>query len=124
MDRIAACVVVFALATASASSGGPQRVSVRVSPVVALAPALLTVRTTIEPSEDNRRLSISLDSEDFSTSSEIPLAGVNASRLSVIEFRDVPSGVYEVRAVVVGSLGPIASTMQFVRIQPALGRAR
>jgi hypothetical protein len=122
MHRVFACVVVFALATASISSGGTQRVSVKVSPTVALEPALLTVRTTVEPSEDNRFLSVALDSENYSTASEIPLHGLNASRLSVLEFREVPSGVYEVSAVVVGARGPLASTTQIVRIQPAFGR--
>jgi len=78
----------------------------------------------LEPSDENRRLSVTLDSEGYSTSSDIPLEGRNSARLNVIELRDVPSGLYEVRAELSGMNGPIATTLQVVKIQPAPGRAR
>jgi hypothetical protein len=65
-----------------------------------------------------------VDSGDYSTSSEIPLEGRHSARLNVIEIRDVPSGLYEVRAVLIGSHGPIATTMQLVKIEPAAGQQR
>lgn len=89
-----------------------------------MAPAFLTIRTTIEPNEDNRRLNVVVDSGDYTTSSEIPLEGRNAARLNVIELKDVPSGLYEVSAVLIGSRGPIASTMQLVKIEPEAGHQR
>jgi hypothetical protein len=122
MHRITACLVVFGIALASASSQGSERVSVRVSPTVALAPAQLTIRTTIEPRDENRLLIVSLISDEYSTSSDVQLEGRNAARLSVLQVRDVPSGLYEVRAVLVGQTGPLASTTQLVKIQPAPGR--
>jgi len=99
---------------------GP-RVAIRVSPAVAFAPAVLTVRTTVEPSDNNRMLSIEVDSSTYRRSSEIPLDGKNAQRTSVIELRDVPIGLYEVRAVLVGQSGPIARTMQLVKVEAAAG---
>lgn len=99
---------------------GP-RVAIRVSPAVAFAPAVLTVRTTVEPSDNNRMLSIEVDSSTYRRTSEIPLDGKNAQRTSVIELRDVPIGLYEVRAVLVGQSGPIARTMQLVKVEAAAG---
>jgi hypothetical protein len=103
---------------------GNQRLAIRVSPVVAMEPAALTIRATVEPSDENRKLSVVLDSEGYSSSSDIPLEGRNAARLNVVEIRDVPSGLYEIRAVLTGSSGPIASTIQVVKIQPAPGGRR
>ena len=102
---------------------GTARIAIHVTPVVAMEPALLTIRTTVEPSDENRKLSITIDSDAYTSSSDIPLEGRNAARLSVVEIRDVPSGSYEVRAVLSGTRGPIASSMQVVKIQPAVGRA-
>jgi hypothetical protein len=106
------------------SLGGAERVTIRVSPTVAMAPALLTIRTTIEPNDDNRLLRVNVDSGGYSTSSDIPLEGRSAPRLNVVQVKNVPSGVYEVRAVLVGSTGPRATTMQLVRIAPAAGQPR
>jgi hypothetical protein len=90
-----------------------------------MEPAALTIRATVEPSDENRRLSVTLDSNGgYSTSSDIPLEGRNSARLNVVELRDVPSGLYEVRAVLMGSTGPLAATLQVVKIQPAPGRSR
>ena len=53
---------------------GP-RVAIRVSPAVAFAPAVLTVRTTVEPSDENRLLTIEVDSSTYRRTSEIPFDG-------------------------------------------------
>ena len=123
MNRVFLVALLLTLVVAP-SVKGSQRVAIRVSPVVAMEPAALTIRATIEPSDDNRRLSVTLDSDSYSTSSDIPLEGRNSARLSVLELRDIPSGLYEVRAVLSGARGPIASTIQIVKIQPAPGRSR
>ena len=113
-----------ALMVSAPSLNGTQRVAIHVSPAVAMEPAQLTIRTTIEPNDANRKLSVTIDSGAYSSSSDVPLEGRNAARLNVMEIRDVPSGLYEVRAVVSGSTGPLAETMQLVKIQPGVGRAR
>jgi hypothetical protein len=123
MNRLFVVALLFTLVVAP-SLRGSQRVALRVSPVVAMEPAALTIRATVEPSDENRKLSVTLDSDDYSTSSDIPLEGRNSARLNVLEIRDVPSGLYEIRAVVSGTSGPIASTIQVVKIQPAPGRSR
>lgn len=123
MNRFFLVALLFAVVVAPPVKGS-QRVAIKVSPVVAMEPAALTIRATVEPSDENRRLSVTLDSEGYSTSSDIPLEGRNSARLNVIELRDVPSGLYEVRAELSGMNGPIASTLQVVKIQPAPGRSR
>jgi hypothetical protein len=115
-------VALFSTVTiAVLSSDAGPRVAIRVSPAVAFAPAVLTVRTTVEPSDNNRMLSIEVDSSTYRRTSEIPLDGKNAQRTRVIELRDVPIGLYEVRAILVGPSGPIARTMQLVKVEAAAG---
>jgi hypothetical protein len=121
MKRFFLIAVLFTLVAVAPSLKGSQRVAIRVSPAVAMEPALLTIRATVEPNDENRKLSLTLESEGYATSSDIPLEGRNSARLNVVEIRDVPSGLYEVRAVLSGPSGPLASTVQVVKIQPAPG---
>lgn len=124
MKKALFATLLFTLAVGAPIANGRSRMSIRVSPAVALAPALLTVRTTIEPSDDNRMLSVQIGSSTYSRTSEIPLDGRSAPRTNVVELRDVPMGLYEVRAVLVGPSGPIATTMQLVKVEPAAGYTR
>jgi len=121
MTKLSVLAVMFAVAMAIPRLGAGPRVAIRVSPAVAFAPAILTVRTTIEPSDDNRMLTIEVDSSSYRRTSEIPLEGKNAQRTCVVELREVPVGLYEVRAVLAGSSGPIARTMQLVKVEAAAG---
>jgi hypothetical protein len=121
MTKLSVLAVMFAVAITVPGVGAGPRVAIRVSPAMAFAPALVTVRATIEPSDDNRMLTIEVDSSTYSRTSEIPLEGKNAQRTNVIELKDVPTGLYEVRAVLVGPSGPIARTMQLVKVEPAPG---
>jgi hypothetical protein len=123
MKKISTVATLCALVLTAHLTGG-QRLAIRVSPAVALAPALVTVRTTIEPSDDNRMLSIVVDSPTYHRSSEIPLDGKNAQRQSVFELKGLPTGLYEVRAILTGPGGPIANSMQLVKIEPAAGHSR
>jgi hypothetical protein len=43
------------------------------------------------------------------------------AKIAAFEVKDLPTGLYEVRAVLVGSDGPIAHTMQLVKVEPAAG---
>src|SRR5262245_38692514 len=114
-----ALLAAFTLGGHDAKAG--QRLSIRVSPAVSLAPALLRITTTVEPSDDNRLLNIEIESPEYSRRSEITLDGKNAQRVSMLEVKSVPSGLYEVRAVLVGPSGTIAQTMQMVKVEPAAG---
>ena len=93
-----------------AGAGEHDRMTLRVSPAVAFAPANLVVRATIPSNEDNRAVEIVAESETFYRSSEIQLEGENAPRTSQFEFRSLPPGTYEVRATLRGARGEERST--------------
>ena len=90
----------------------PDRLTLRVSPAVAFAPANLVVRATIAADQSNRAVEIVAESETFYRSSEIQLEGDRAPRTSMFEFRSLPPGTYEVRATLRGSHGEDRSTMR------------
>ena len=82
-----------------------DRVSIRVSPSVAFAPANLFVRATVDVNAENRSLEIIAESADFYRSSEITLDGDRAPRVTLMQFKSLPGGSYQVRAVLRGPAG-------------------
>jgi hypothetical protein len=86
-------------------AGAGERLSMRVSPAVAFAPANLVVRAMIEANADNRAVEIVAESDDFYRSSQIQLEGEKAPRTNQFEFRSLPPGTYEVRALLIGADG-------------------
>jgi hypothetical protein len=88
-----------------AGAGDRDRLTIRVSPAVSFAPANLVVRATIASDPDNRTVEIVAESSDFYRSSEIQLEGERAPRTSLVEFRSIPSGNYEIRVTLRGSSG-------------------
>ncbi len=121
MKNFSSLIILCALVVAVPDVSGGQRLAVRVSPTMAFAPASVTVRTTVVPSDDNRMLSIALDSPTYHRSSEIPLDGRNAPRENLLSVSGLPTGLYEVRAVLLGPAGPIAETIKVVRVEPSAG---
>jgi hypothetical protein len=85
--------------------GASERITMKVSPSVAFAPANLIVRTMIEADQENRAVEIIAESADFYRSSQIQLEGDRAARTSMFEFRSLPPGTYEVRALLIGAGG-------------------
>jgi hypothetical protein len=92
--------------------GAGERITLKVSPAVAFAPANLVVRATIESDAENRAVQISAESTDFYRSSEIQLEGEKAARTNMFEFRSLPPGTYEVRATLVGMGGQTRGTVR------------
>ena len=84
-----------------------NRLDIHVTPAVAMAPANLRVRATIEANRSNRAIEIIAESDDFYRSSEIPLDGDRAPRTTQLEFRGLPGGIYAVRAVLKGANGGV-----------------
>ena len=95
-------MVLLVVSTALAAG---ERLTVRVSPAVAFAPANLVVKAMVEANKDNRSIEIIAESEDFYRSSEMPLDGDRAPRTAVFQFRSLPGGKYLVRAVLRGAGG-------------------
>src|SRR5207237_5852904 len=94
-----------AMVAVTAHPRAADRLAVRVSPAVAFAPANLIVRATVESNQENRSIEIVAESEDFYRSSEIPLDGDRAPRTTMFEFRSLPTGSYQVRAILKGVSG-------------------
>jgi hypothetical protein len=113
------CIVLM-LATLTIGARGGDRINIRVSPVVAMAPADLIVRMTVEANASNRAVEVIMDSEDFYRSSRISLDGDQAPRTTRVEFHGVPGGAYTVRAVLTGvNDEQLALARQDVNIVPS-----
>jgi hypothetical protein len=87
------------------SVGADEKLTLKVSPAVAFAPATLIVRAMVQADHDNRLVQIVAESNDFYRSSEVQLDGENAPHVNVFEFRSLPSGTYVVTATLRDSLG-------------------
>ena len=92
--------------------GAGERMTIKVSPAVAFAPANLIVRAMIVTDADNRAVEIIAESQDFYRSSTVQLDGDKAARTSNFEFRSLPPGTYEVRANLLGSKGEQRATVR------------
>jgi len=97
MPALPAIGAIVLLAALPAAAG--ERLTVRVSPAMTFAPANLVVRAAIEADKNNRAIEVVAESRDFYRSSEVSLEGQNAPRVSMFEFRSLPSGEYEIRVV-------------------------
>jgi hypothetical protein len=119
---VTGCLFGCVLFLVTAALDAAQPITMRVTPAMSLAPGFLTVRVSIEAAEDNRVLQVVAEAPDFYRSSEIQLDGAQAAPLAVFEFRNLPSGLYQITGVLVGSRGQRATVGQLARVQPALGR--
>jgi hypothetical protein len=110
------------LMTATLPAGAGEKLTLKVSPAVAFAPANLVVRAMVEASAHNRAIAIVAESDDFYRSSEIQLDGDRAPRTSTFEFRSLPPGTYQVRATLIGAGGEsLAAMRQQINVISAAG---
>ena len=117
MSATRAIFFVSLMILASNSTGAGERLHIRVSPTVAFAPANLVIRTTVERNTANRSMQIIAESSSFYRSSEIPLEGDEGPRISTVEFASVPTGSYEVTAILLDSEGhPLAEASRQVNV--------
>ena len=110
------CVMGLAL-----SSDAGERLSMRVTPKMALEPAFVTVRTVVEANAENRLLEVVAESADYYRSSAIQLDGESAPRLNVFELKNLPTGTYDVTSVLVGTGGHRTAVTQRVQVAAAPG---
>jgi len=114
-------VLVALLATARSLNGG-EALRIQVTPSVARAPALLTVRVSAQAAAANRLLQVTAESPDFYRSSQIELDGTNNPPLNVFEFRNLPQCLYQVTGTLVDSNGRRARASQLAKVEPPFGR--
>ena len=99
-------VFTFGLLLSSALSlNAGERLAIVVSPRHSFAPASLVVRVHITPDVANRALEVVAESADYYRSSRIQLDGESAPATSLLEFRSLPGGDYDVRATLIDSTG-------------------
>ena len=98
-------VVVGMMLTATTVTDAKQPVSIRVSPEIPFAPANVVIRTSVEPATENRSIEVIAESGEFYRSSTIQLEGDRAPKTTMLEFRALPPGNYDVSASVIGSGG-------------------
>ena len=121
--------VILAAALLCAMSGGTalhgsDLLKVQISPLVAQAPGVITVRTVIDASDDNRSLEVMAQSTDFTRRSTIDLEGRSSPKVNVVAFAHMPAGEYEVSAVLLGPSGVRATAARTVLIIPTPGSRR
>jgi hypothetical protein len=93
-----------------------------VTPAIQREPAIVTVRATIEASPDNRMLEVTAKSAELARTSKLPVDGAkDAAQQKVVEFRDLPSGLYQITGVLIGSQGPRATVVRLAKIEPGPG---
>jgi hypothetical protein len=85
--------------------GADERLVMRVYPPVSFAPANLRVQTVITKDNEHRSIEVVAEAAGFYRSSEIPLEGEGAPRITTVEFRSLPGGAYVVRATLRGAGG-------------------
>ena len=99
-------IVLFSSLGVQAAADDPERpLHVRVSPTMAHAPADLYIYVSVARRPDNRLLRVTAESEDFYRSSETQLDGEYSARVTVVRFRELPPGGYEIKAELLVSGG-------------------
>jgi hypothetical protein len=92
-------------ADASMVDDGERPLHVRVSPTLAHAPADVFIYVSVARRPDNRLLRVTAESEDFFRSSDTQLDGEYSARVTVVRFRELPPGGYEIKAELIVSNG-------------------
>lgn len=93
------------MAIAIAPVGAGEALRMRVSPAYSYAPATLVIQLSVEPHAANRLLVVDVESPAFFRSSEIALEGDRAARTSIVRYKSLPAGAYDVHARLVGTDG-------------------
>jgi hypothetical protein len=102
---ILAAFTTIGLMAASSDTVATEKLSLRVTPNVSSAPSNVIVQATVAKNPANRWLSIEADSGAFYRSSAIQLDGDKAPTVTEIRLSNLPSGEYNVSAVLKNNLG-------------------
>ena len=103
-----AAIILLSSLGAEASDDAERPLHVRVSPALAHAPADLYIYVSVARRSENRILRVTAESEDFFRSSDTQLDGEFSARVTVVRFRELPPGGYEIRAELIVSNGRTA----------------
>ena len=81
----------------------PDELSVRLPYVVSHGDSLVRATVWVPRDGDNRMLRITLDSESFYRSSDVPLEGERAAQSHTLVWHKLPAGSYDVTIELVGT---------------------
>jgi hypothetical protein len=84
-------------------------------------PATVMITVAIEPDQANRTLRVEADGDSLFRSTEVSLNGLAEKRLHTVEFKNLPAGLYELRAEVLSATAVRAMATQDVEV---MGSAR
>ena len=96
----------------AATSLSAQRVEIRLRGRFYSEPATVSITVAVEPDASNRVLRIEADSEQMFRSSELSLTDDASQKYYTVEFKNLPAGVYTVRAEVMSSTTRVAEAQQ------------
>jgi hypothetical protein len=101
-----------------------ERLDLRVSPSVSIAPAQVVVRAIVEHDPENRELEIVADSLDFYRRTVVDLDGEQAPKTTELRLLDIPGGEYNVSATLTTVHGAKMTVRRSVTVMagPALLR--
>ena|SRR5215471_15269372 len=120
-QRALLCIGAGFLFAAGPASGiqADQAMRMQVSPAMSRAPGFVTIRVSLQSTDDDRLLRIVTESPDYYRASEIQIDGASAPPLNVFLFRDLPPGLYQVTGTLVGVHGTRAQVGTLVKVQPS-----
>jgi len=114
-------IILCCLTVCADTLNASERLTMKVSPAITVAPAFVRVQAIVERDASNRLLRIIAESDTFYRSSDIQLDGASGPLVSVLEFPSLPSGTYQVTGILVGTSGRRAAATKVVRVQSSPG---
>src|SRR5437879_4760724 len=110
-------IILCCLTACANTLNAGERLTMKVSPAITVAPAIVRVEAIVERDDSNRALRITAESDTFYRSSEITLDGAHGPVVSVVDFSSLPTGTYEVTGILTGTSGRRAASTKVVRVQ-------
>ena len=114
--RLALIVVAAAAVMAEPASAG-ARLTLQVTPAVAIAPAWVRIRALVEHNPDNRAIEIVADGDNFYRRSVVELDGESAPKVNELVIKDAPRGAYEITVTLYDWHGSRAVAHQSLELQ-------
>jgi len=109
-------VVVLLTASKTQHTRALERLDLRVSPAISLAPASVVVRAIVEHDPQNRELEIVADSSEFYRRTVVELDGEQAPKTTELKLIDIPGGEYEITATLYTERGVRTSVHRAIMV--------
>jgi hypothetical protein len=115
--------VITALITAgTVAVNAGELIAIRLRGHYYAEPATVQITVAVEPATNNRALVVEADGENYFRSSALVLDGEKEKRLHTVEFKNLPAGVYTLRAQVRSAAEVLAMASQDLVVTGVGGR--